>query len=104
MSSSFNLLMVTFVISFSPKIMLKLSATQNKSCEGLTTQDELWLPIHSFQIGKTPGLDGIPLEIMHIKYSLHKNVALNSQPCASFLVLSIGGLLLESGPGMFVMS
>lgn len=39
-----------------------LTKDQQKLCEGLITEEELYEAICSFQNGKTPGLDGIPVE------------------------------------------
>ncbi len=41
----------------------KLSNVQQSSCEGLINEKELYDAIGSFQNGKTPGLDGIPVEV-----------------------------------------
>lgn len=41
----------------------ELTNVQQKLCEGLVTEKELYDAICSFQNGKTPGLDGIPVEV-----------------------------------------
>ncbi|KAJ8289842.1 hypothetical protein GJAV_G00005950 [Gymnothorax javanicus] len=46
----------------------KLSETQRSTCEGLISEEELQKAIFSFQSDKTPGLDGIPVEVYQIFY------------------------------------
>lgn len=41
----------------------KLSATHQLSCEGEITEQELLEAINSFALGKSPSIDGIPIEI-----------------------------------------
>ena len=46
-----------------------LSPEQKNSCEGLITEKELWEAISSFKDGKSPGLDGIPIEVYKTFFS-----------------------------------
>lgn len=43
-------------------IFFQLCNKKQDSCEGLITQNELSMTIDSFQMGKTPSLDDIPIE------------------------------------------
>ena len=42
---------------------VKLTNFQKDPCEGQLTEEELFEAIKSFQSGKTPGLDDIPVEV-----------------------------------------
>lgn len=43
-----------------------LSTSQQLSCEGEITEQELLEAINSFSSGKSPGIDGIPIEMYTI--------------------------------------
>jgi hypothetical protein len=42
---------------------IKLTAIQKDLCEGQITEEELLDAIKAFKSGKSPGLDGIPVEV-----------------------------------------
>nr|QCF47480.1 putative RNA-dependent DNA polymerase [Erythrocytic necrosis virus] len=51
---------------------IKLTNVQKDQCEGQITEEELFEAIKSFQSGKTPGLDGIPVEVYQIYLEILK--------------------------------
>lgn len=55
----------------------QLSVTQKELCEGLITEEELLSAIMSFKEGKTPGLDGIPIEVYQKFFDLVKKPLLS---------------------------
>lgn len=48
---------------FFPHAHVKISDEQKESCEGLITENEHYQSIMPPQLGKTPGLDGIPIDV-----------------------------------------
>ena len=52
----------TDYMDFFPNNNVKLTSAQKDSCEGQITEEELLDAIKAFKAGKTPGLDGIPVE------------------------------------------
>lgn len=50
---------------------------QYAECEGLITEEELFLAVMSFKAGKTPGMDGIPIEIYQKFFDLIKGPLLS---------------------------
>ena len=50
-------------MDFYPINNVKLTSVQKDSYEGQITEEELLDGIKAFKYGKTPGLDGIPVEV-----------------------------------------
>ena len=53
----------TNCMDFFPNNIIKLTCVQKDSCEGPITEEELLEAIGAFKDGKTPGLNGIPVEV-----------------------------------------
>ena len=53
----------TNCMDFFPNNNVKLTSVQKDSCEGQITEEELLDAIKAFKSGKTPVLDGIPVEV-----------------------------------------
>lgn len=58
---------------FFPTNYTRLTDEQKNSCEGLIMEEELHKSIMSFKTGKTPGLNGLPIEIYQSFYEQIKN-------------------------------
>ena len=54
--------------NFFPENRPHLTTEERHICEGLITEEELTLAINSFKTGKSPGLDGIPIEFYKAFY------------------------------------
>ena len=83
----------------------KLTDEQKQSTEGIITEDELWLAIKSFKPGKSPGLDGIPVEVYITFYDQIKlpllscyNYAYESGNLANSQKEGLISLLLKQNP------
>ena len=50
-------------MDFFPNNNVKGPSVQKDSCESQITEEELLDAIEAFKAGKTPGLDGIPVEV-----------------------------------------
>ena len=50
-------------ILFPENNLNRLSEQQSNSCEGPITEEELRIAVNSFKTGKSPGIDGLPIEI-----------------------------------------
>ena len=57
-------------MDFFPINNVKLTSVQKDSCEGQITEEELLDAIKAFKAVKTPGLDGIPVEVLYTKLFL----------------------------------
>ena len=55
---------------FFPINNVKLTSVQKDSCEGQITEEELLDAIKASKAGKTPGLDGIPVEVYQTFYDI----------------------------------
>jgi len=62
---------------FPGDLHVHLDTEQKNSCEGLITEKELWEAIDSFKEGKTPGIDGIPVEVYKTFFRNLKNPMLH---------------------------
>ena len=62
----------TNCMDFFPNINVKFISVQKDSREGQITEEELLEAIGAFKDGKTPGLDGIPVEVYNTFFGILK--------------------------------
>ena len=63
-------------MDFFPNNNVKLTSLQKDKCKGQITEEELLDAVKAFNVGKTPGLDGIPVEVYQTFFDILRGALL----------------------------